>query len=73
VSPQPVLASEKLAKRDGDPPMLIALVSRTKCSRVAQYIAPQFDKFFQAVETLDEPVRRRSWNRACAFYDAKAS
>jgi hypothetical protein len=64
---------KKLAKRDGDLPMLIALVSRTKCPRIAQCIAPQFDKFFQVVETLDEPVRRRSWNRARAFCGAKAS
>jgi len=54
VSSQPFLASEKRAKRDGDLPVLIALFSRRKCPRVAQCIAPQFDKFFDAVETLDK-------------------
>jgi len=54
MSPQPFLASEKRAKRDGDLPVTIALVSRRKCPRIAQCIAPQFHKLFQAVEALDE-------------------
>ena len=54
VSPQPPLASEKRAKRDGDLPVLVVLVSRRECPRVAQCIPPEFDKFFDAVETLDE-------------------
>jgi hypothetical protein len=31
--------------------VLIAFVSRRKCPRIAQYIAPQFHKFIQAVES----------------------
>lgn len=50
---KPVLASEKHAKRGGDLPVTIALVSRQKCPRVAQYIAPQLRRLFQAEETFD--------------------
>jgi hypothetical protein len=54
MSPQPFLASEKRAKRDGDLPVTIALVSWRKSPRIAQGIAPQFRKLIQAVKTLDE-------------------
>jgi hypothetical protein len=54
VSLQPFLVSEKRPKRDGELPMLVALVSPRKCPRLAEYIAPQFHKFIWAVETLDE-------------------
>ncbi len=50
---QPLLAFEQRAKRDGDLQVLIALVSRRKCPRIAQDIAPQFGQFIEAVETLD--------------------
>jgi hypothetical protein len=40
VSPPPFLAFEQRAKRDGDLQVLIALVSRRKCPRIAQHIAP---------------------------------
>jgi hypothetical protein len=52
VSPQPNLASEKRENRDGDMQMLIALASRRKCPRMV--IAPQLDKLFDTVETLNE-------------------
>ena len=48
------MASEKRAKRDGDLPVLVALVSRRERPRLAQCIAPEFDKVFDAVEKLDE-------------------
>jgi hypothetical protein len=54
VSPQPFLVSEKAAKRDGDLPVTIALVSRWKRPRIVQCIAPQLRKLFQAVETFDK-------------------
>jgi hypothetical protein len=56
VSPQPFLIFEQRAKGDSDLQVLIAFVSRRKCSRIAQYIAPQFHKFIQAVETLDAGI-----------------
>jgi hypothetical protein len=54
VSVQPRLAFEQCAKRYGNLPMSIAFFARRKRPRVAQCIAPQFVKFIQAVETLDE-------------------
>src|SRR5450755_4437743 len=39
--------------------MLIAFISRRKCPRIAQYIAPQLGKFIWAVETLDAGVEGR--------------
>ena len=56
VSPQPILIFEQRAKGDGDMQVLIAFVSRRKCPRIAQYIAPQFHKFIQAVEALDAGI-----------------
>jgi hypothetical protein len=54
VGPQPFLAPEKRAKRDGDLPVTIALVSWRKGPRVAQCIAPQFPELFQTIETRDQ-------------------
>ena len=59
VSPQPFLIFEQRAKADSDMQVLIAFVSRRKCPRIAQYIAPQFHKFIQAVETLDAGIDGR--------------
>jgi hypothetical protein len=56
VSPPPFLTFEQRAKRDGDLQVLIALVSRRKCPRIAQDIAPQFGQFIEAVETLDAGI-----------------
>ena len=33
--------------------VLIAFLTRRKCPRVAQYVAPQFQKFIWAVKTVD--------------------
>jgi len=54
--PQPFLIFEKRTKGDCDMQVLIAFVSRRKCPRIAQYIAPQFHKFIQAVESLDAGI-----------------
>jgi hypothetical protein len=56
VSPQPFLIFEKRTKGDCDMQVLIAFVSRRECPRIAQYIAPQFHKFIQAVESLDAGI-----------------
>jgi hypothetical protein len=45
VIPQPFLIFEQQAKPDGDLPVLIALVSRSKRTRIAQQISPQPPKF----------------------------
>jgi hypothetical protein len=69
---QAPLASEKRAKRDGNLPVPAALVSRRECQRVVQCIAREFDKFFDAVETLDERFDE-SHGIGCALCSAKAS
>ena len=57
--PSPFLAFEQRAKGDGDMQVLIALVARRKCPRIAQYIAPQFGQFIEAVERLDGRIDGR--------------
>ncbi len=60
--PQPLLAFERRAKRDGDLQVLIALVSRRKYPRMAPDIASQSREFVQAVETSAPcSVRRASF------------
>jgi hypothetical protein len=54
VSLQPRLAVGQHVKRCGDLPVSIALVARRKRPRVAQIIAPQFDKFLDTVASLNE-------------------
>jgi hypothetical protein len=56
VSPQPFLIFEQRAKGDSDMQVLTAFISRKECPRIAQYIAPQFHKFIQTVETLDAAI-----------------